>query len=140
MLDFRMTKAQKKIASGWVLIIFLLVNWAIFDEWILEHWKIIQWPLFAAVFIALMFSNAKKGAGEGRQEINRIVKENPWIKIYLAIYGIALAIGVNYIIFNNINISKQVGTFELFCAILLLILPIFIIKQKEAYIEAGKEI
>jgi len=135
-----MTKAQKKIASGWVLIIFLLVNWAIFDEWILEHWEIIQWPLFTAVFIALMFSNAKKGAGEGRQEINRIVKENPWIKIYLAIYGIALAIGVNYIIFNNINISKQVGTFELLCTILLLILPIFIIKQKEAYIEAGKEI
>jgi len=39
---------------------------------------------------------------DGRHQLNRIIEENQWIKIYFSIYGVALAIGINYMMINDI--------------------------------------
>jgi len=133
-----MTKAQKKILLGWAIMATLLLAILLFDDWILEHWEAIKWPSLILILVIVTLSKKKSTTRNGREEINRIVEENSWIKIYLALYGIVLAIGTSYVIYNSINISEKGGVFEMLGAIILLILPIFIIQQKEAYIEAGK--
>lgn len=139
-----MTKAQKKIVSGWLLVALLIIILSVFNDWILGHWDTIRWPSFVVILIIAALSKKKHSPADGRFQINRVVEENPWVKIYLAIYcvaiaiAIAIAIGANYVIFNNIKL--EAGFVELFSAMGLLILPIIIIQQKEAYLNAGKEI
>ena len=137
LLDFNMTKAQKKIVSGWSVIVSLIITFSVFNDWILENWDTIRWPAFIVILIFAALSNKKHSTADGRFQINRVIEENPWIKIYLAIYSSAITIGAIYVIFNNIKI--EAGFVELFTAMGLLILPIIIIQQKEAYLNAGKE-
>jgi len=49
----------------------------------------------------------------------------------------AIAIGDYYVISNHIELFKENNSFLLLGAMLLLFLPIFIVKAKDAYIEAG---
>lgn len=132
-----MTKTQKKIVSGWLIVGLLIVILSAFNDWILKHWDTIRWPSFIVILIIAALSKKKHSHADGRFQINRVVEENPWIKIYLAIYCVAIAIGSCYVIFNNIKLD--VGFVELSSALGLLILPIIIIQQKEAYFNAGKK-
>ena len=110
----------------------------IFSNSIQENWSALRWPTFIITMIIALFDNNKHSHSEGRFQINRIAEENPWVKIYLAIYLIIISIGTNYVIYNNIKLD--VGANGLMLATGLLALPILIIQQKEAYINAGKEI
>lgn len=135
-----MTKAQKTIVLSWFLAVLLIILFSIFQGWILDHWKTLKWPVFAVLAIVVAFSKNSqiRTRAEGRFEFNRIANEHPWIKIYWATYGIAIAIGDYYAISHQIDLVNDVGFFALAGPILLLLLPVFIIMQKEAWKEAGR--
>lgn len=133
-----MTKAQKKLVSGWLLVLGLVICAIIFGDWIRDHWEIIKFPMLFVIIIAALFGKHRPqdARAEGRIQLNRIVEENPWVKVYLAIYTLLIAIASGYIIFNHIKLELRFMV--LFIPIILLVLPIVIIQQKEAYINAGK--
>lgn len=133
-----MNKAQKKIVNRWLLMSFAIILLITFSDFIQTNWDTFRWPAFIGIMVLSLFHKSSRSHSEGRFELNRIAEENPWVKIYLAIYLIIISIGVNYVIYNNIKLD--VGANGLFLAIGLLALPILIIQQKEAYINAGKEI
>lgn len=135
---FKMNKPQKKIVKRWALMTFIIILLMMFSGLIQDNWSALRWPTFAIIMIIALFDNTKRSHSEGRFQLNRIVEENPWVKLYLTIYLIIIAIVVNYVIYNDIILN--IGANSLFLAIGLLILPIIIIQQKEAYINAGKEI
>jgi hypothetical protein len=134
-----MTKTQKIIVFNWLLAVLLLILFPVFEGWILDHWKTLKWPAFAAlvIFVALSKNTSISTRAEGRFEFNRIADEHPWIKIYWVTYGIVIAIGDYYAISHQIDLVNDVGVFSLAGPILLLLLPIVIIKQREAWNEAG---
>lgn len=135
---FKMNKQQKKIVNRWLLMILIVLSLIIFSGFIQENWATLKWPTFIIIMIIALFDNNSHSQSEGRFQLNRIAEEYPWVKIYLAIYLVIIAIGTNYVIYNNIKLN--VGANGLMLAIGLLALPILIIQQRENYINAGKEI
>jgi len=133
-----MNKPQKKIVNRWLIMFFVVIILITFGDFIQTNWDVIRWPAFVGILLLSLFHKSSRSHSEGRFELNRIAEENPWIKIYLAIYLIIISIGTNYVIYNNIKLD--VGANGLMLAIGLLALPILIIQQKEDYINAGKEI
>ena len=132
-----MTRAQRKIIFNWCLVVALLIIASIFNEWILKHWETLKWPAFAVLFFVGVLQKNRPSRAEAHLKFNQVFDEHPWIKIYIAVYGIAIAIVDYYAISHQINLVENLNFFELSGAILLLLLPIFIIKQKEAWDEAG---
>ena len=132
-----MTKAQRKIIFNWCWAVALLIIASIFNEWILKHWETLKWPAFAVLIFAGMLSKNKPSRAEVHLKFNQVFDEHPWIKIYIVAFGIAIAIGDYYAISNHIDLLSEVGFFGFAIAILLLFLPVFIIKQMEAWNEAG---
>jgi hypothetical protein len=130
-----MTKAQKKIVFNWCVVVALIIIFSIFDDWISNNWETLKSPAFAALLFVGALSKNKPTRAEAHLEFNRIIDEHPWIKIYLVVYGIAIAIGDYYVMTNHINLIEYVSFFNLSGAILLLFLPIFILKQKAAWYE-----
>jgi len=135
-----MTKAQRKIVCGWVVIALLVCLFLIFSELILEYWDYIKFPMLIVIIVIVSLSKqrSRHKQWDGMSKLNRIVEEYPWVKVYYAIYCLLIAIIVNYIIFNDIILEVSVK--EYFLPFALLILPIIIVQQKEAYVNAGKKI
>lgn len=118
----------------------VLCVFALYYEWVFDKLEIIQWPFFAALLVATMFAKDNRKALRGESEINRIIRNYPWVKTYIGCYGFIVAIAVNYVIFRKIDIYEIIGTPGILYAILLMVLPMIIIKQREIYKNAGKEI
>ena len=133
-----MNKAQKKIVNRWLLMSFAITLLITFSDFIQTNWDTIRWPAFIGIMVLSLFHKSSRSHSEGRFEINRIAEENLWVKTYLAIYLFIISIGASYVIYNSIKLD--VGANGLLLAIGLLALPILMIQQKEAYINAGKEI
>jgi len=133
---FSMRKSQqKRIILNWIGLLTTIVLLSIFDEWISENWGTLKYPLLIIIVVIAVFSNRRRENSNEWREINRIVEENPWIKIYLVVYGSILTYGVYYIVSNNIKVQ---GAFEMLLAIYLLVFPVYVIKSKERFIDAGK--
>lgn len=120
-----------------VLSLFAICS--IYDNWILEHWDSLKWPVFAVIVILAAFNKKPINRADGRNQMNRIFEEHAWVRAYFAIYGLIIAIGTCYILYNGINISQEVSFFEFASAIGLLFVPVAIIRTKEEFIKAGKE-
>jgi len=135
-----MTKDQRKIVRGWAVAALLICLFLIFSELILEYWDYIRFPILIVIIVIVSLSKrrSRHTQWEGMVQLNRIVEEYPWVKAYYAIYCLLIAISVNYIIFNDIILEVSVK--EYFLPFALLILPIIIVQQKEAYVNAGKKI
>ncbi len=134
-----MTKAQTRIAFNWLLIAILLIIFSVFDDWIMEHWESLKWLIFLVLIIIGTLHKKIPTYTERHFEFNQLIEENPWLKVFYGFYLLGIVAGNYYIMSHGINIVKEVGIFGLFGAVLLLILPVYIIRQKELYIEAGKE-
>ncbi len=85
---------------------FVIILLIIFGDFIQANWDTIRWPAFLVIMILALFDKNKRSHSESRFELNRIVEENPWVKIYLTIYLIIIAIGVNYVIYNSIKLNS----------------------------------
>ena len=86
-----------------------------------------------------VFSKNDGSPHDRREAILGTIEDNPWIKVYLAAYLLILAAVISYVLSKNIAIFDFVGPFELLIAILLLVLPVIAIRQKEAYVSAGEK-
>ncbi len=75
---------------------------------------------------------------ERHAELNRVFDEHPWAKVYLALCCMALAVGLYLVGTRHIDLA-EVGFLGLLGAVLLMLLPVFFIKLKEAYDAAGEE-
>ncbi len=113
-----------------------------FGEEISAHRDALKW---GGLVLFLIVSTLARAEGkipnyeERHGALNRVFDENPWAKIYLVIYVIALAIGIYYAMSHHIDLVEAVGFFGLLGAVLMLMLPAFVIRLKEAYEEAGGE-
>jgi len=134
-----MSKKQKMIVGTWAAIFFTLVLLAIFDEWVQENWDSIRWPSFIIILIIAAFSQKQGQASvsEGRHNINEIVNNHPWIKLYMIIYCLIVAIVCFNVVSKGVNLSESIGTIELALAIFGIMLPIFIVQQIQLYRDAG---
>ena len=68
---------------------------------------------------------------ERHKEFRRVMDENPWMKIYYALYGIAVVIGVYCAFSLNINVAAEIGFWGFTGALAVLLIPIFIYKLKQ---------
>ncbi len=149
-----MKRAQKNLVQKIAVTIFLvilvfivssLLSKSLSDEWMSTHSKTLGGA--ALVLFIIIRAYAKSNGpiptySERHHEFNRLFDENPWAKIYVVAYAIAIAIALYYVGSNHIDMGAvldKVGFFGFAAAIVLLMLPIFIIKLKESYDEAGDE-
>ena len=116
------------------VIILLLFT---FNNFIQSNWDTIRWPAFLVIIMLALFAKNTRTPTEGRFRINRIIEENKWVKIYLTIYTAIIIICSFYVIYNNVKLNGDARI--LFLAIGLLILPVILIEQKEAFLNAGKK-
>lgn len=140
-----MNRAQKRFVAKVFLAMLLLVTALVFSEKISamvgEHRKVLMWLVLFVVIILVALSNNKSAAthiptyAERHLEFIRLLDENPWMKIYYVVYGLAVAIGAYHAMFNGI----EIGSFGFLGALFLVILPIIILMMKKRYLEAGEE-
>ena len=109
-----MTKAQKKIVFICVMVFLLMTSIST------------RIPTYA----------------ERHRSFNRLVDENPWIKIYIAAILFAEAIACYLFATSKhidvIEILDGVGIFGLLGALVLVFLPFIIIRLRELYTAAGR--
>lgn len=140
----------KKIAVSFSLAILIIVVSSILskslsDKWLSTHKETLTWSALVLFVIISAFAKNRQPMptySKRHQELNRLFDENPWAKIYVVVYSIAIAIGLYYVGSNHIDMAgvlDKVGFFGFAAVIVLLMLPIFIIKLKESYDEAGEE-
>lgn len=137
-----MNRAQKRFSAKVFLAILLLSTCLLFSEEISavigNRGEVFMW-LALVIFVVVAFNNGKSTAthiptyAERHSVFGRILDENPWMKIFYTVYGVAVVIGVFYVM------SIEVGIVGFLGALFLVMLPIIIIKIKQAYIEAGNE-
>ncbi len=136
-----MNKAQRKIVRGWVIATLIIFIALLNGSWVMEYWDIIKFPMFIVILIIATFSRNKPKYGqleEGRSNLSRMVEENSWLKIYYAVYVFLISLALIYIVIIKVKLTEDVSL--LFIPMLLVILPIIIIQQKEAYRNASKKI
>lgn len=135
-----MTGAQKKIVATWIMSCMVIATCAVFDSWIRENWHNLRWPIFGIILLLASLKGRRGTAYEGQKNaISEIVEEYPWIKLYLVVYCLGIGVGVFYILANHIDLSTNIGFLELFIPIGLLFLPMILVKQREAFLNAGTE-
>lgn len=98
-------------------------------------WKVIflGLPLFIFGMLYLTRSRGDKTVqiptyAERHVKFRRVVDEYPWMKIYYAVYGVAVVIGLYYAISNNINVAEKLGFWGLMGSLAALMIPVFIYK------------
>lgn len=136
-----MNTAQRKIVRGWVIAALIIFIALLNGSWVMENWDIIKFPMFIVILIIATFSGNKPKYGqleEGRSNISRMVEENSWLKIYYAVYVFLIILALVYIVINKVKLTADPSL--LFIPILLVIFPIIIVQQKEAYRNASKKI
>jgi len=140
----------KKVAVTIGLVILIIIVSSILskslpDEWLSTHREALTWSALVLFVIISAFAKNKQPIPtytERHQVFNRLFDENPWAKIYVVVFVIIIAIGLYYISSNHIDMGAvldKMGFFGFVAAIALLMLPIFIIKLKESYDEAGEK-
>lgn len=140
----------KRIAFAIVLMILIWIvsstlSKSLSDEWLSMHRNTLLLSTFVLLVIGSAFGKKNEPMptySERHEEFNRLFDENPWTKVYVVIYSVALAIGLYYVSSNHVDMGAlldKVGFFGFAAAILLLMLPIFIVKLKKSYDDAGKE-
>jgi uncharacterized membrane protein len=139
----------KKVAVKFFLVILIVIVSSILskslsDAWLSTHRETLTWSALVLFIIVSAFAKNKQPMptySERHQEFNRLFDENPWAKIYVVVFVIIIAIGLFYISSKHIDMGAvldKVGFFGFVAVIVLLMLPIFIIKLKESYDEAGE--
>ena len=124
-----MTKEQLKIIFIAILLYMLVVILFIYREWITEYYLFIGFPL---LIIGSYLESAY------RKKPDKIIKLNIFIAIYIAVYAAFAVIVAIYTAINNVDLRIYFDFFDIIAVVLLLVLPIFFIEIKQAYINAGK--
>ena len=133
-----MNKAQKKIVIRWLLMSFIIIFFIIFSDIIQSNWDTIKWPAIIVIIALALFDKNRRTHAQGRYEFNRIIEEYPWVKTYLIIYFFIIAILVNYVLYNEIKLNVEAG--GLLLILTSFFLPLIIIREREEYRNASKEI
>jgi len=97
-------------------------------------WKAIFLALPLFIFIVLHLGGHSRQIptyAERHLVFERVMDENPWMKIYYAVYGVAVVIGVFYAISNNVNVAELLGFWGFMGALAVLMVPIFIYKLQQ---------
>jgi hypothetical protein len=98
-------------------------------------WKVIFLALPLFIFVVLRISGRNPSQissyAERHLEFERVMDENPWMKIYYAVYGVAVVAGVFYAISKNINVAEMLGFWGFMGVFVVLMVPIFIYKLQQ---------
>ena len=89
---------------------------------------------YIVLIILLLFNKNKRTHSEGRFIFNKIIEENLWVKSYLILYFFILAIGINYIMYNEIELS--INSDGLILILISFFWPIIIVREREIYRDA----
>ena len=135
-----MTYRQKTIVGLWISILVAVVGLFLFDEWVMENWHSMKWPLLVVIALIAGLSNTRADVSleQGRRNINDIVSDHPWIKLYMAGYCSVVAVVCVVCVSRGVNISEHLGAAELLMAILGIMLPVYVVQQLRTYKDAGK--
>ncbi|MBU1447618.1 MAG: hypothetical protein KKF58_04830 [Gammaproteobacteria bacterium] len=149
-----MNNAQKSLVKRTISVIFLVIliwiassflSHSLSHEWLLTHRSALLVSGFVLFVLAGAFTKKNKHVPtylERHEELNQLVDTYPWIKIYVVVYSIAIALGLYYVSSNQVDMAAlldKVGFFGFAAMILMLMLPIFIVKLMKTYDEARKE-
>jgi hypothetical protein len=138
-----MNYVQKKLVTKLVFVVLLLATLPMFHHWISSHLRILGWGLFALIIVSALGKQKSihiPTYDERHLEFNRVLDENPWMKIYYVVFTMAVAIGFYYTITNNVNILEDIGFLGAYGLISLVMLPVIIFKVRQAYIDAGEDV
>jgi hypothetical protein len=136
-----MTKAQRKIVSQWLACLCLVIPMVVFEDWIVANWSWFKFPAFLCILVGMALSKqtpAIRPYKESSEILNGVVREHPWIKIYLLLYCIFLAVFIYTNLSGSTNFFKNLGPVGLIALLVPIGLPFFIIRSIENYKSAGK--
>ncbi len=136
----------KKVALNFVVVILIAIGAMTVNEWLPAGWltahHVVVEGVALLVFIVVGALAQREGPLPSRAErhaaLNRVYDEHPAAKVYLALYCMALAVALYLVGTHHIDLA-EIGFLGLLGAVLLMMLPVFLIKLKEAYDAAREE-
>jgi hypothetical protein len=129
-----MNKAQRKLVILWVISFITFILIVLSSDLIIIRPKTLFWQLhevYAFVIVILLIRYYKVWIDA--------VRRYPIIIIWLAIYGIAVAVGMFFEIFENIDLIDKFGKEVFFLGIAPLFLPFIIVDQIDEYRALGEQ-
>lgn len=148
-----MNNGQKNCVRKIALTLFLLVlvviassviNKSLSPDWLSAHGETVTWSAFILVLIARAMGrkDAHTPTYEEKHEVlNRFGDDHPWMKTYLALSIVAIGIGLFGVATKRIDVGEIMDKLGLFGTVVvfgLWLLPVFLVKLKESYDEAGR--
>ena len=135
-----MNTAQKRLAGLWATAIIAVVIVLLSAEWMLEEWDYLRWPALVLLAIAAAFHRKPLPSwGERSQRINETVQRHPFIRVWLAVYGLLLAIGVCWTLKTHFDLINGLGTAFFFLLFIGLVAPFVIADQVDKYKALGAQ-
>lgn len=94
--------------------------------------------LFLAMVIAMVYEGPRERPAESSSNrINRIVRANPWIKVWLGVCALCATALAVVAIHYDVDVEKRMGFGGLLGAILLIGAPILVMGERERYLSLG---
>ena len=107
------------------------------SEWIMEHWDVLRWPLLLAILISVGVGRKRSNAEGGLRNFAELADRYPLIKVWLAVYGLALAAGGGWVIYQSYNLLDHLGVGVVLLLFVFLLAPFLVAQQIDRYRELG---
>ena len=137
-----MIQAQKRLVHFWLAIVMLILSALVFDKWNVEHWSAIRLPmLFLVLVFAVRQGNklANFDRAKGRALFLKPYQRFPFLKTCLALYGVSLAIFIDYIFMADSHVLEHAGTFVIVLLIAPFLLPSIVVNEMDKFRALGEQ-
>ena len=135
-----MNAAQKRLASRWILATTTVVIVLLSAQWMLEVWDYLRWPAWVLLVIAAVFSRKSIPTWNERWDrINETAQRHPFVRVWLAVYGLLLATGVFWVLKTNLDVIDNFGMAFFLLLFIGLLAPFIIADQVDRYRALGAQ-
>lgn len=135
-----MNGAQIRLVFLWIMTALLLTAFVSSARWLFEMWHYLKWPVFVLIVVAAAFSRQRRLSWDERSaQITAIVRQHPFIRVWLVIYGLLLAAAIFWALSTSFDIRGQLGPGGLFLSVIGLPAPFVIAGQLDKYRALGAQ-
>jgi hypothetical protein len=132
------TRRQRWLVHQWIIIGVLVAAEIVFGGRASGTWSWATWILLAGVTVKLLKDQPSGSLASAFERINRMANMHPFVKLWLAICGLAIAAVIVWVTNSSASFEGFLEMRSVLIALLVLMGPIVWMSQRELFIAYGQ--
>jgi ATP/ADP translocase len=134
-----MTKKQRRLIYKWLIALTAFVVLLVFEDKLIGNAAWVRWVLFGGLIVAVTLTRSRLSLEPASVGMNQIVNTYPFIKLWLVVWGLVIAVVVVLVTHSAIRLEEIFGFRIIAISILLLVGPILWLSERERFRKYGEE-